>query len=78
MLILYTKTGCPYCEKVKDSFLGKTAGYQEKNISDNEDYINELVELGGQKQVPFLFDTSANVKMYGSEDILDYLQEGVF
>lgn len=78
MLIIYTKDGCPYCEKVKDSFLGKSSGFLEKNISENEDYVQELIDLGGKKQVPFLYDTSANVKMYESEDILDYLNEGVF
>ena len=78
MLILYTKTGCPYCEKVKDSFLGKMSSYEERNISLNEEWGKELIEKGGKKQVPFLVDTSANVMMYESEDILDYLNEGVF
>ncbi len=78
MLILYTSNNCPFCEKVKDSFLGKMSSYEERNISESEEYKKELIKKGGKQQVPFLIDTSANVMMYESDDILDYLNEGVF
>lgn len=77
MIIIYTKDDCSYCERVKDYFLDKKAGYEERNIS-NGNFRKELIEKGGKAQVPFLHDTLANVMMYGSDDIIDYLSEGVF
>ncbi len=68
----------PDCEKVKDSFLGKMSGFEERNISHNEQYKKELIGKGGKQQVPFMVDTMANVMMYDTDDILDYLNEGVF
>jgi glutaredoxin 2 len=35
----------------------------------------ELIKLGGKEQVPFLVDTEKNVKMYESEDIINYVRE---
>ena len=34
-----------------------------------------LVKLGGKAQVPFLVDTDRDVRMYESDDIIQYLNE---
>lgn len=76
MLILYTKNGCSYCEKVKNAFLEKSVVYEERNI-ENLDYLKE-VQGYGARTMPFLFDTSANIKMGESDDIIDYVSEYSF
>jgi glutaredoxin len=61
MLILYTKNGCSYCEKVKKVFLEKSISYEERNI-ENLEYLKE-VQGYGARTMPYFVDTSANVKM---------------
>ena len=88
MLTLYVKTGCPYCEKVKDHLFKIGVDYSEENIADPE-VAAELIEKGGKRQVPFMDDedpcTTAghhtpclldgDVEMYESEEIITYLDK---
>lgn len=76
MLILYTKNGCSYCEKVKKAFLEKSVVYEERNV-ENLDYLKEVQEYKA-RTLPYLVDTGANVKMGESDDIIDYVSEYAF
>lgn len=46
-----------------------------KDISEDETALSELLEKGGQKQVPFLVDTEKGTSMYESSDIIEYIRE---
>ena len=46
-----------------------------KDVSEDETAMAELLEKGGQKQVPFLVDSDRDVSMYESSDIIDYMRE---
>ncbi len=74
MLTLYTKTGCPFCQKVLA--VGKELGitFSEKNIADDA-VAAELIARGGKRQVPYLVDADRGVEMYESDDIVRYLEE---
>ena len=76
MLILYTKDGCQYCEKVKRAFAEHHITYEERGIDD----IKHLEEARGKgaRTMPFLVDTSANVAMGESDEIIAYALEGTF
>lgn len=76
MLILYTKNNCQYCDKVKKALLERSVVYEERNI-ENEEYLKE-VQAKGARTMPFLVDTSANVTMSESDDIIDYVSEYAF
>lgn len=76
MLILYTKNNCQYCEKVKQEFLENNIAYEDRNI-ENEDYLAEVKALGA-RTMPFLVDTTANVQMGESDEIIDYIREYSF
>jgi glutathione S-transferase len=41
----------------------------------NEQTHDELTELGGQDQIPYLVDTDRQEALYESDDIVDYLEE---
>ena len=73
MLILYVKTGCPYCRKVLDTGEELGISFEEKNIADAA-VAAELVARGGKRQVPYLVDTDKNTEMYESADIDAYLR----
>tara|TARA_B100000745_G_C20082463_1_gene369834 strand:+ start:102 stop:404 length:303 start_codon:yes stop_codon:yes gene_type:complete len=73
MITLYTKTGCPFCNRVLAVVdrLG-IEEFEQKDIAD-EAVATELVERGGKRMVPYLVD--GETEMYESEDIVNYLQE---
>jgi glutaredoxin len=73
-LTLYVKTGCPFCAKVLKA--GEELGitFNEKNIADPQ-VAEELIKLGGKRQVPYLVDEEKSVSMYESDDIVAYLHQ---
>lgn len=76
MLLLYTKNNCQYCEKVKNAFLENNVSYEERNI-ENEEFLEEA-RAKGARTMPFLIDTTANVTMGESDDIIEYASECSF
>jgi glutaredoxin len=76
MIILYTKNNCQYCEKVKQVFLERGTVYEERNINVPE-FLQEVQALGA-RTMPFMKDTSANVLLGESEDIIEYISEYAF
>lgn len=44
--ILYSSTGCPYCAKMKEEFKQWGLEYEERNVTDNPTYFNDLHEKG--------------------------------
>jgi glutathione S-transferase len=46
-----------------------------KDVSEDETALAELLEKGGEKQVPFLIDSERNTSMYESSDIIEYIRE---
>ena len=76
MLILYTKNNCTYCDKVKGVFLERRVVYEERNIQDQE-FLKEA-QGHGARTMPFLVDTTANVVLGESDEIIDYGSEYSF
>jgi len=74
MLILYTKTGCPFCRWVLEKLMELEVSFEERNIAEHNN-LHELLEKGGKQQVPFLVDEEKGVSMYESEDIIEYLEK---
>jgi glutathione S-transferase len=75
MLILYTGDSCPFCRQVEAYLQSKGLAYEARDIRANPDYADELVEIGGKQQIPYLVDTERGVSMYESEDIIQYVED---
>jgi len=75
MLILYYKTSCPYCHKVINFAEAENISLDLKDIYADHQNLDELMELGGKRQVPFLVDQDRQIQMYESDDIVKYLDE---
>ena len=84
MLILYTKTGCPFCVRVLEKLNELDVSFDERNIADEKN-LQELLSRGGKRQVPFLMDENPplhkategqgrGITMYESGDIIGYLE----
>lgn len=76
MYDLYLSETCPYCRKVINFFEENGIPYNKKDITDSEN-LNNLIKIGGKKQVPFLDDRENNVSMYESDDIIKYVKSKV-
>lgn len=74
MLILYVKTNCPFCEKVLRRAQELNTALETRNIAEPR-YLDELMRLGGKRQVPFFVDEGRAISMYESADIIQYLEE---
>ena len=74
MLELYISESCPFSRKVLNFFDDNHIEYIKKDISESENF-EKLMSLGGIHQVPFLYDKDNDVKMYESDDIIDYVSE---
>ncbi|HUD03931.1 MAG TPA: glutaredoxin family protein [Candidatus Paceibacterota bacterium] len=53
-IILYTKTGCPWCKGVLDFFAEKKVAFVEREVRGNPKYFEELVTKSGQTKTPTL------------------------
>jgi len=73
-LILYYLEACPYCHKVIDYLSEQGIEIPKKEIHDSV-YREELIEIGGKKQVPcLLIDGKA---LYESNDIIQWLKDNL-
>lgn len=53
-IILYTKTGCPWCEGVLKLLRDKNVAFEEREVRGNKEYYDELVKKSGQTKTPTL------------------------
>lgn len=74
MLTLYTTGHCPYCNVVRKTLDEMGLEYSVKRIDEDPSAYDELMKLGGKRQVPFFTDSSTNTAMYESGDIVKYLK----
>ena len=75
MLTLYFKPTCPFCQRVLQMAENLKVELELKDVSEDDATLAELIEKGGQKQVPYLVDTEKDTAMYESNDIIEYIRE---
>jgi len=75
-LRLYVGTTCPFCKKV-ESFMEDNGidSVEIKNIDEDKEAREYLIEKGGKKQVPCLF--IGKKPLYESLDIIKYLKDNL-
>lgn len=74
MLTLYIKDGCPFSARVLAVLDELELSCDRRNIAD-DGVRNELLEVGGKLQVPFLYDQEKKKGIYEADDINTYLIE---
>lgn len=72
MLTLYMRPGCQYCAKVLLAAAELGIELDERNIN-NLAVEAELLEKGGKRQVPYLFDPATGTGLYESDAIVEHL-----
>lgn len=71
--VLYYKPTCPFCKKVLRFIEKNNIELEMKDIKEKDEYQEELINIGGQDQVPMLL--IGDKPMYESDDIIQYLRE---
>jgi glutaredoxin 3 len=51
-IIAYLKTNCPWCIALRKFFEDNDIDFIEKNVTDNTEYMDEMIELSGQLKAP--------------------------
>ena len=74
MIDLFISKTCPYCQKVMDFMKGHNMECNIVDVSD-EDNVLKLLTLGGKDQVPFLYDSENDERIYESDIIIEYLKD---
>ncbi|MEK7613836.1 MAG: glutathione S-transferase N-terminal domain-containing protein [Patescibacteria group bacterium] len=72
MITLFVKMTCPYSLKVLKVVEGLQVPVTLKNIAD-AGVADELITLGGKRQVPYMVDDERGIFMYESNDIVSHL-----
>ena len=56
-VLLYTRTGCPYCDAKRAELVARGVAVREVNVSDRPQAVAELMKLtGGRRIVPVVVD----------------------
>ncbi|GIW66496.1 MAG: NrdH-redoxin [Candidatus Parcubacteria bacterium] len=53
-VIIYTTPTCPYCKMSKEFFKANSVAYEEKDVSNDESALNEMLQKSGQMGVPVI------------------------
>ena len=54
MIIVYTKTGCPWCAEVLGFLKDKKIEFEEREVLKNPKFMEELIHKSGQNKTPTL------------------------
>lgn len=56
-VILYTKPGCPYCQKAREHYNSRGISFEDRNAQDNLEYRKEMFTYNdGNPTVPTIIE----------------------
>jgi glutaredoxin 3 len=74
-IIVYTKTGCPWCNGVIEYLDNAAIEYEEREVTANPKYMEEMKQKSGQDKAPTL-DIDGHILADSDKDQVDaYLKE---
>ena len=53
-IIIYTKTGCPWCKEALEYLRESGVSFEERSVSENKMFFDELIEKTKQSKTPTL------------------------
>lgn len=74
-IILYTKTGCPWCNGVRDLLIDAGVSFEEREVLGNPDYFKEMREKSGQDKAPTLDIDGEILADSDAETVAAFLKE---
>ena len=74
-IILYTKTGCGWCEEGRDLLNEKNIKFDERNVFEKPEYVEELVLKSKQTMTPTLDIDGEIIADTDAEGVTGYLRK---
>jgi glutaredoxin 3 len=74
-LIVYTKAGCSWCEEVVKFLDERQVDYEDRNVTEDEGYFDELKVKSGQEKCPTLDLNGEILTDAGVEEVEGFLKE---
>ncbi len=74
-ITIYTKTGCPWGKQALDFLNQHGLAYQEKNMTENPEFMKECEEKTGQSKCPTLDIDGKILADSDAKQIEEYLKE---
>lgn len=71
---IYTKPGCPYCQRAKSLLRSRDLEFTEYDITVEPEKEQEMRERSGRKTVPEIFFDNSLIG--GCDDLMDLEQSG--
>jgi len=72
-IIAYLKNGCSWCRELKEYFEENDIDYVEKNVTENTDFMDEMIELSGQLKAPTVVIDDVVYADVGVEEVKEIL-----
>lgn len=66
---IYTTSTCVFCHQAKEYFKEKGIEYEEVNLSENPDKIQELVQVSGGMGVPVIIIDGKVIRGFDKDQI---------
>ncbi len=74
-VIIYTTSWCPFCEATKEFLKKKGVEFEEKNVENDIQAREEMIEKSGQLGVPVIDIDGKIIVGYSPEEIEEALKE---
>jgi glutaredoxin 3 len=66
-VVIYTKPGCPYCQKAREFYTGQGIKFEDRNAQDNLKYRKEMLSLNGSDPTVPTIVENGKLKQVGWE-----------
>ncbi len=66
---VYTTPQCPWCQKAKEFLDNRGVDYEEKNVAEDREAADQMIDLTGQRSVPVISKGSLYVVGFSPENI---------
>ncbi|MSR71252.1 MAG: glutaredoxin [Candidatus Taylorbacteria bacterium] len=73
-IIMYTKTGCPWCKGAIDLLNSKGVTFEEREVRGNAIFYKELVDKSGQEKTPTLDIDGEILADVDADQIAEYMK----
>jgi glutaredoxin 3 len=73
--VLYTKQGCPWCQKARDVLAENNVSYREVSVTESTKAFTEMQTLSGQSFAPVLDWSGQILADFGPEELRPFLAQ---
>lgn len=74
-IIVYIKTGCPWCLDVTELLQEKKVEFEERNVTENKDFFEEMMRKSSQTKAPTLDIDGEILADSDAKQVAAYLKE---